>query len=82
MRHYNRFIILSTLFISNSAFALEYFIDGLAWRATETNNWAYINSETLPRQTINYKTIDTSVHGMPCFPIPVFIVKQLIRPPV
>ena len=58
MRHYYRFIILSTLFLSGSASALEFFVEGLEWRATETNNWAYINSETLPHQTINYKTID------------------------
>ena len=58
MRHYYRLIILSALLLSSSAFALEIFVEGLEWRATETNNWAYINSESLPHQTINYKTID------------------------
>lgn len=58
MRHYYRLIILSTLLLSSSAFALRFFVEGLEWRATDTNNWAYINSETLPQQTINYKTID------------------------
>lgn len=58
MRHYYRFIILSLLFFSSSASALQFFVEALEWRATETDNWAYINSETLPRQTISYKTID------------------------
>lgn len=58
MRHYYRLIILSSLFLSKSAFALQFFVEGLEWRATESNNWAYINSETLPRQTLDYKTID------------------------
>lgn len=58
MRYHNRIIILSCLIFSNSAFALQYYLEGLEWRATETNNWAYINSETLPRQTLGYKTID------------------------
>lgn len=46
------------MFISNNVYALKYFVDALEWRATETNNWAYINSETLPSQTLVYKTID------------------------
>jgi Legionella pneumophila major outer membrane protein precursor len=59
MRHYNRYLILlSTLVLSNSAFALQFFIEGLEWRPTETNNWAYVNNEQLPSQTLNYKTID------------------------
>lgn len=58
MRHYYRLIILSGLLFSHSALALQVFVEGLEWRATETNNWAYINSETLPQQTLNYKTID------------------------
>lgn len=58
MRHLYRLLILSTLLFSNYAYALGFFLDGLAWRATETNDWAYVNSETLPHQTLNYKTID------------------------
>jgi hypothetical protein len=58
MRHYYRLIILSCLLFSNNVFALQYFVEALEWRATETNNWAYINSETLPHQTLDYKTID------------------------
>lgn len=37
---------------------MKFFLDGIDWRATETNDWAYVNSETLPQQTLNYKTID------------------------
>lgn len=58
MRHYYRLIILFTLLFSSSANALELFLDAIDWRATETNDWAYVNSETLPNQTLNYKTID------------------------
>ena len=58
MRHYYRFIILSSLFLSSNVFAMKFFIDGLLWRATNSNNWVYVNSLTLPQQTINYKTID------------------------
>lgn len=37
---------------------MQYFVDALEWRATETNNWAYVNSKTVPSQTLQYKTID------------------------
>lgn len=39
---------------------MKFILDGIDWRATETNDWAYVNSETLPQQTLNYKTIDFS----------------------
>ncbi len=58
MRYYHRLIILFAFLFSSSTHALEFFLDGLDWRATETNDWAYVNSETLPNQAINYKTID------------------------
>lgn len=48
------------LLFSTGAHALEFFLDALDWRATETNDWAYVNSETLPHQTIAYQTIDFS----------------------
>lgn len=67
MRHLHRLIILSTLLFSSGAYALEFFLDSIGWRATETNDWAYVNSETLPHQTINYKTID--FHYTPGFRI-------------
>lgn len=60
MRHYYRLIILSTLLFSSSAHTLEFFLDTIDWRVTETNDWAYVNNETLPYQTIEYKTIDFS----------------------
>lgn len=58
MRHFYRLIILSTFLLSSSTYAFELFIEGIDWRATETNDWAYVNSETLPQQTLDYKTID------------------------
>lgn len=58
MRHFHRFIVLSTLLCSGAAHALTFFIDGLDWRATETNDWGYVNSLTVPNQTLTYKTID------------------------
>lgn len=58
MRHYHRLITIAILLFSGSAHALEFFLDGIYWRATETNDWVYINSETLPNQTITYKTIN------------------------
>lgn len=58
MRHFYRFIILSIFLFSNSTHALTLFLDAIDWRVTETNDWAYINSETLPHQNITYKTID------------------------
>jgi hypothetical protein len=58
MRYNYRFIILLSLLITNSASAHQFFIDAIEWRPTESNNWAYVNSLTVPNQTINYKTID------------------------
>lgn len=57
MRRNYRFIILSTLFLSGGAQALDLFLEGVEWRATEINNWAYVNSLTLPNQGVDYKTI-------------------------
>lgn len=34
------------------------FLDAIDWRPTETNDWVYINTETLPKQSLIYKTID------------------------
>lgn len=53
----NRFIIFSCLVFSLNTHASEIFIDPLYWRATETNDWTYINSMTTPNQTLTYKTI-------------------------
>lgn len=59
MRYFYQSLMLSTaLLVSSQANALGFFLEGLDWRATETNDWAYINSETLPNQTLDYKTID------------------------
>jgi hypothetical protein len=57
MQRYHRFIIFTFLLINTTAYASGVFVEGLYWRATETNNWAYINSLTVPTQTLNYKTI-------------------------
>ena len=43
--------------MNSSAYASGAFLEALAWRATETNDWAYINSLTVPNQTLNYKSI-------------------------
>lgn len=58
MRYHYRLIILLAFIFSNSASAMEFFLEGIDWRATESNDWAYANSEILPNQTIGYKTID------------------------
>src|SRR5436189_5687529 len=58
MRRCNRFIIILACLFVNTAYAFDFFIDGLDWRPTETNDWVYVNSETLPNQTLTYKTID------------------------
>lgn len=58
MRHFYRFIILSLFLLCHNAYAYDVFLDALYWRPTETNDWAYINSETVPSQTISYKTIN------------------------
>jgi len=60
MRHIHRLIIAATLLVSCNVFAWDVFIDGVDWRITETDDWAYVNSETLPQQTIAYQTIDFS----------------------
>lgn len=57
MQSYSRFLILALLFINGSALASGVFLEALEWRATETNNWVYLNSLTVPNQTLNYKTI-------------------------
>lgn len=57
MRHFYRFIILSLFLLCRDTYALGVFVDALYWRPTETNDWAYINSESLPSQTISYKTL-------------------------
>lgn len=53
----NRFIILCCLAFSASAYANEFFLAPLYWRATESVDWVYINSLTTPNQTITYKTV-------------------------
>lgn len=59
MQRIHRFVILLTgLIFSGSASALQLFLDALEWRVTNSNNWVYINSETLPQQFIDYHTID------------------------
>lgn len=58
MQSFYRFIILSLLLISNYAYSSGFFLDVLEWRATETDDWAYINSLTTPNQTLNYKSIN------------------------
>lgn len=58
MRYFNRLIISLALFWAGNAHAVGFFLEGLEWRATETNDWVYNNSETVPNQTIAYKTLD------------------------
>lgn len=60
MRHIYRFITLCLLTIASNAHAIGVFMDVLDWRPTETNDWAYVNSLTVPTQTLGYKTIDFS----------------------
>lgn len=50
--------MLSTLLLSGSTHATQIFLDGLYWQASETNNWAYTNSNTTPVQNISYKTLN------------------------
>lgn len=40
-----------------AAYSSGVFVDALEWRATETNDWVYINSLTVPSQTLSYKSI-------------------------
>ncbi len=59
MRYCYRLIILLTLLFSSGTYAaFGIFLDALDWRPTETNDWVYNNSETLPKQSVTYKTID------------------------
>ena len=60
MRHIYRFITLAALTFSNSVYAMTAFLEAIDWRATETNDWCYVNSQQLPHQTIDYKSIDFS----------------------
>ncbi len=50
--------MLSTLMLSSSTYAMQVFVDGLYWQASETNNWAYTNNNTTPVQNISYKTLN------------------------
>lgn len=74
MRHFYRFIIIPLLLFSSSCYAVSFFLEGIEWRATETNDWCYVNSETVPNQTLDYKTIDFSYR--PGFRIGAFYVNQ------
>lgn len=58
MRYIHRLIAISTVLLASNSYALGFFISALDWRPTETNDWAYVNSQTLPYQSIAYKTID------------------------
>jgi hypothetical protein len=58
MRHIYRLLMLAVLLFPSGAYALDLFLDAIYWRATETNDWCYVNSLQLPNQTIDYKTID------------------------
>lgn len=58
MRNLYRFIILTSLIYTSSASAWTLFLDAVDWRVTETNDWCYTNSLSLPSQTIGYKTIN------------------------
>jgi hypothetical protein len=54
----NQIIVLSCLMFSLDVHAHEFFLAPLYWRATESNDWTYVNSMTTPNQTITYKTLD------------------------
>ncbi len=52
--------MFTALLFAPTVHAWQFFVEGIDWRATETNDWCYVNSEQLPNQTIDYKTIDFS----------------------
>lgn len=58
MQRYHRLLISSCLLITSAAHASGFFIDALRWHVTETNNWVYDNSLTVPAQTLNYRGIE------------------------
>ena len=58
MRYFNQFIIISGLFFSSIAYAIDFYADALYWQASETVDWALTNNLRLPNQIIAYKTID------------------------
>jgi hypothetical protein len=58
MRYFNQFIIVSGLFFSSIAYAIDFYADALYWQASETVDWALTNNLRLPNQIIAYKTID------------------------
>lgn len=58
MQRYYRLLISCCLLISSTTQANGVFIDALRWRMTETNNWVYDNSLTVPNQVLNYRGIE------------------------
>lgn len=58
MQRYHRFLIFTCLLISATTHASGVFIDALRWRVTETNNWVYNNSLSVPNQILDYKGIE------------------------
>lgn len=47
----------------NYAHAWTVFADYLYWRATNTQEWAYLNSLSVPNQTLTYKTLSYPYHS-------------------
>ncbi len=58
MSYTRRLIISCCLLFASSAHALEPFVDGLYWRATETIDWSLTNNLDATNQQISYQTID------------------------
>ncbi len=58
MQRYHQFLIFSILFFCGTAQASGIFIDALRWRVTDTNDWVYNNSLTVPNQILDYKGIE------------------------
>jgi len=58
MSHSHRLIILGCLFLSPSSHALDFFLDALYWKVTETVDWASTNNLSTPNQEITYKTLE------------------------
>lgn len=57
MRNLYRFIIFLCLLITSSAYALDYFLEPLYWRATESVDWMLNNNLSSTNQNVTYKTL-------------------------
>lgn len=57
MRTIHRLVVLFFLLLPSMTYAMGFVLEGLAWRIAQSNNWALVNSETVPNQTISYRTV-------------------------